>query len=69
MELMQFIFSSFWTFVGVLMLGGGALTAILEVLWRSYNRTMRMISIRKHGWPPPHCDADGDSTPPKSPSA
>lgn len=22
---------------------------------------VRMLNIRKHGWPPPHCDADGES--------
>lgn len=25
-----------------------------------YSRTMRHLNIRKHGWPPAHCDADGD---------
>lgn len=29
-------------------------------------RLMRMISIRKHGWPPSHCDADGDPFRPAS---
>ena len=24
------------------------------------NRVLRSINIRKHGWPPPYCDADGD---------
>jgi aspartokinase-like uncharacterized kinase len=24
------------------------------------HRLLRSIDIRKHGWPPPHCDADGD---------
>ena len=24
------------------------------------NRPLRHASIRKHGWPPAHCDADGD---------
>ena len=24
------------------------------------NRVLRHLNIRKHGWPPPHCDADGD---------
>jgi hypothetical protein len=23
-------------------------------------RLLRAINISKHGWPPPHCDADGD---------
>ncbi len=24
------------------------------------NRPLRHMNIRKHGWPPEHCDADGD---------
>jgi hypothetical protein len=32
-------------------------------LFRCWNRLMRTINIRKHGWPPPHCDADGDFKP------
>ena len=26
----------------------------------SINRPLRHMNIRKHGYPPPHCDADGD---------
>lgn len=25
------------------------------------NRPLRHMNIRKHGWPPVHCDADGDA--------
>ena len=25
------------------------------------NRGLRHLNIRKQGWPPPHCDADGDA--------
>jgi len=31
--------------------------------FKAWNRLMRVINIRKHGWPPPHCDADGDFKP------
>ena len=27
------------------------------------NRALRHLNIRAHGWPPPHCDADGDFRP------
>jgi hypothetical protein len=27
------------------------------------NRFLRHMNIRKHGYPPPHCDADGDFKP------
>jgi len=26
-------------------------------------RLLRHLNIRKAGWPPPHCDADGDFKP------
>jgi len=37
-----------------------AFCAIDVVLKYSINRPLRAMNIRKHGWPPPHCDADGD---------
>ena len=33
---------------------------IASCIFRVWNRGMRILSIRKHGWPPAHCDADGD---------
>lgn len=36
-----------------------ALTAS-ELIFRVWNRFWRHWSIHKHGYPPPHCDADGD---------
>lgn len=37
-----------------------ALTAITVKL---PNRILRHRNINKHGYPPPHCDADGDFKP------
>lgn len=37
-----------------------ALYFILHTIFKCWNRFIRMLNIRKHGWPPPHCDADGD---------
>ena len=31
-----------------------------NLLFRLPNRMMRHWNIRKHGYPPAHCDADGD---------
>ena len=31
-----------------------------EVIFKTTNRIIRGFNIRKHGYPPPHCDADGD---------
>jgi hypothetical protein len=33
----------------------------ISTMW---NRFWRHFNIRKHGYPPPHCDADGDFKPP-----
>jgi len=34
-----------------------------DVLFKLPNRLFRHLNIRKHGWPPDHCDADGDFKP------
>ena len=36
------------------------LGSVLNFIFLIYNRTIRHLNIRKHGWPPEHCDADGD---------
>ena len=33
---------------------------VLQFTISLVNRIMRHWNIRKHGYPPPHCDADGD---------
>jgi len=33
---------------------------VTNMLFRMWNRMLRCLNIRKHGWPPIHCDADGD---------
>ena len=38
---------------------------IFTIVFRLPNRILRSRNIRKHGWPPPHCDADGDFKPDK----
>ena len=37
------------------------------LIFKIWNRFMRHLNIRKHGWPPPHCDADGDFKPEEEP--
>lgn len=37
-----------------------AIQGVAAVLRYLPNRIMRHMNIRKHGYPPPHCDADGD---------
>jgi len=50
------MFQSFWHFAGcACLLSGG-----VNFLFLVWNRFMRHLNIRKHGYPPAHCDADGD---------
>ena len=53
---MEYIFHNFWTWLGFIII----LTTVLNFLLKCYNSTLRHWNIRKHGYPPPHCDADGD---------
>lgn len=36
------------------------LCAILLAPFRAHRRWLRHLDLQKNGWPPPHCDADGD---------
>ncbi len=56
-NLLEITFSSFWHFVGMVVLLSVAASFILS----GWSHFLRMLNIRKHGWPPPHCDADGDT--------
>lgn len=55
-EIIQFMFSSFWIFVGFMMILG----MILAFIFSIWNMFWRHNNIRKHGYPPEHCDADGE---------
>lgn len=55
-KIIDLMFSGFWPFIGMSMLLTGCANFILLL----YNRTWRHFNIRKHGWPPVHCDSDGD---------
>lgn len=39
------------------------LCTVPHVMFLCWNRLMRHLNIRKHGWPPEHLDADGDFKP------
>jgi len=56
LEFFKFIFSNFWIFVGFLIL----LSLTYAFIFDMWNRFWRHFNIRKHGYPPIHCDADGD---------
>jgi len=60
MDLVEFIFRDFWHFIGILILLYVAIYFVANLIINSWPRFLRMLMIRKHGWPPSHLDADGD---------
>lgn len=55
-KFLEIALSSFWNFVGCFLLCA-LFSNTICFLW---NRFWRHWNIRKHGYPPAHCDADGD---------
>ncbi len=52
--------SGFWNFVGYWILITTILGIPAQLIIVLINRPLRHMNIRRHGYPPPHCDADGD---------
>ena len=63
MELLKFTFSGAWTFIGVFALCSLFLHYVLNFILSIWARFMRLLMVRKSGWPPNHLDADGDFKP------
>ena len=61
LEILQFIFSGFWIFLGFMILWTTTVSVIAKLIFVLYNRTWRHWNIRKLGYPPIYCDADGDA--------
>lgn len=55
-EILKFMTSGFWIFLGCVIIIGIPLNFIYKI----YARTLRHYSLIKNGYPPQHCDADGD---------
>ena len=55
MTFLEFTFRSFWTFVGVLIL----MSAVTNLIIKSWTSFWRHRTISKNGYPPAHCDVDG----------
>ena len=55
-EFLKFVFSNFWMWLGFVIVVG----QLLNFIFRMYNRSLRHRNIMKYGYPPEHCDADGD---------
>jgi hypothetical protein len=59
MEALRFVFSSFWIWLGFVLILYIPIEAIVKIISRLIRRSM----ITKQGWPPVHLDADGDWNP------
>lgn len=58
--LFEFMFYGFWHFVGGFLVLWMLIMAPLSFIIKLVNRILRHRNIRLHGYPPAHCDADGD---------
>lgn len=50
----------FWNFLGYLIMSIVFLEAPVKLIIFLINRPLRHYTLRKIGYPPTHCDADGD---------
>jgi len=58
--LIESVSGGFWKFIGYWILLGMIIGIPSKVIIVAINRPLRHWNIRKHGYPPAHCDADGD---------
>jgi hypothetical protein len=56
MEALQFIFSGFWIWLGAMIL----LALPLKFIHNIWVALLKYLAIRKSGYPPLHCDANGN---------
>ena len=56
MEILKFMFSDLWIFVGMIILIGMFLNTPIYII----KHLNRRANIKNNGWPPSHLDADGD---------
>ena len=61
LDLVKFAFESgFWRFAGCFLIFYVIIEALIQTVIFLFNRFFRHWNIRKHGYPPSNCDADGD---------
>ena len=56
LDILKYMTSDFWIFIGCFMV----LSAFIKAIFGTINKIFRHWNIRKHGYPPMHCNADGD---------
>ncbi len=58
--LIESVSGGFWKFIGYWILLTMIVGIPTQLIIIAINRPLRHWNIRKHGYPPSHCDADGD---------
>ena len=61
MKALEFILSSFWHWAGFMAILALILYFSCNTILHLVNRILRHSTLKKIGYPPVHCDADGDS--------
>jgi hypothetical protein len=59
-KILDIAFSGFFPFIGIMILLNIVVLYTINTIYKFWRRFMRMLMVRKHGWPPEHLDADGD---------
>ena len=59
-DFLDFVFRSFWTFIGFAIILGIVVQFLYSLIYNPIQRTLRHRVMMKHGYPPKHCDADGN---------
>jgi len=62
-ELFKYILSGFWVFIGSLVLISMVFVLPLQCFYNYIRGAQKAKTIRIMGYPPPHCDVDGDFKP------
>ena len=58
--IVESVSGGFWKFIGYLIMVALILGIPAKVIAFAINRPLRHWTIRKNGYPPSNCDADGD---------
>ena len=60
MKALEFILSSFWHWAGFMAILATILYFGCNIILQLGNRILRHSTLKKIGYPPVHCDGDGD---------
>ena len=58
--LIDSVSGGFWKFIGYYLIILAILSVFAKLITFAINRPLRHYTLRKLGYPPIHCDADGD---------